>query len=84
MKKYYAALEQGKLPQTKTKQMDPERRRIITGLRLLDGIPASAFSHFPGPRDFLLQEGFLIRKGPNLAVAADRMLLLNEILGYFI
>ncbi|MCX6557201.1 MAG: hypothetical protein NTW95_07215, partial [Candidatus Aminicenantes bacterium] len=84
LKKYYAPLEQVKLPQTRTKQMDPAKRRIITGLRLLSGIPASAFKSFSAPTDFLLSEGFLIHRGPNIAVPPEKILLLNEILGYFI
>ena len=84
LKKYYAALEQEKLPQTRTKQMDPTVRRIITGLRLLKGIPASVFKPFSVPTDFLLAEGFLVRSGPNLALPPDKILLLNEILGYFV
>jgi oxygen-independent coproporphyrinogen-3 oxidase len=84
LKKYYSALEQSKLPQTRTKQMDRAQRRIITGLRLLDGIPASAFKSFSVPTDFLLSEGFLVHRGPNIAVPPEKILLLNEILGYFV
>jgi coproporphyrinogen III oxidase-like Fe-S oxidoreductase len=64
--------------------MDPAQRRIITGLRLLAGIPASTFKSFFVPADFLLAEGFLIRRGRNLAVPPEKILLLNEILGYFV
>jgi oxygen-independent coproporphyrinogen-3 oxidase len=84
LNKYYAALEQGKLPQTRIKQLDPNLRRIITGLRLLDGIPASAFKSFPAPTDFLLSEGFLVRRGRNLTVPHSKILLLNDILTYFL
>jgi len=84
LKKYGAAVAGGKLPQIKTRQMDPDQRRIITGLRLLDGIPDSAFKPFSAPTDFLLSEGFLVRRGQNIAVPPDKILLLNEILGYFV
>lgn len=84
LKKYYAGLEKGVLPEQKTSPLQPALRRIITGLRLLAGIPASAFKSFPAPSAFLLAEGFLIRKGKNIAVPADKILLLNEILGYFV
>ncbi len=84
LKKYYAGLEKGILPEQKTSPLQPALRRIITGLRLLDGIPASAFKSFPVPTDFLLAQGFLIRKDKNIAVPADKILLLNEILGYFL
>jgi oxygen-independent coproporphyrinogen-3 oxidase len=82
--RYGAAVQQGRLPQVKTKQLDPARRRVITGLRLLAGIPASAFASFPRQTGFLLQEGFLFRRGRNIAVPPDKILLLNEILGYFV
>jgi oxygen-independent coproporphyrinogen-3 oxidase len=84
LKKYYAALEQGNFPQTRTKQIDPARRQIITGLRLLNGIQAKAFKSFSTPTDFLLSEGFLTRCGSSIAVVPDKILLLNEILGYFV
>lgn len=84
LNKYSAALRNGKLPQVKTRQMDPDKRRIITGLRLLEGLPASAFKSFTAPTNFLLAEGFLVRNGKKIAVPAEKILLLNEILGYFI
>jgi oxygen-independent coproporphyrinogen-3 oxidase len=84
LKKYCAALDKGVLPEQKTAPLQPALRRIITGLRLLDGIPASAFKPFPAPTDFLLAEGFLLRRGKNIAVPPEKILLLNEILGYFI
>jgi oxygen-independent coproporphyrinogen-3 oxidase len=84
LKKYFADVESGKLPLTKSKQLDPAKRRIITGLRLLDGIPAQAFRSFFAETDFLLREGFLTHNGRNIAVPPKKILLLNEILGYFI
>ena len=82
--KYGAAVARGKLPLVKTRQPDPALRRIVTGLRLLAGIPASAFKPFPGPTEFLLCEGFLVCRGKNIAVPPEKILLLNEILGYFV
>jgi oxygen-independent coproporphyrinogen-3 oxidase len=84
LNKYCAAVRSGKLPLVKTRQMDPVQRRIITGLRLLGGIHASAFKSFSAPTDFLLSEGFLVRYGRNIAVPPEKILLLNEILGYFV
>jgi oxygen-independent coproporphyrinogen-3 oxidase len=82
--KYSAAVRNGKLPLVKIRQMDPAKRRIITGLRLLEGIPASALESFSAPSDFLQSEGFLVRHGRNIAVPPAKILLLNEILGYFV
>jgi oxygen-independent coproporphyrinogen-3 oxidase len=84
IKKYSTSLENGVLPEQKTAPLQPALRRIITGLRLLEGIPAAAFKPFAASTDFLLSEGFLVRRGPNIAVPAEKILLLNEILGYFI
>jgi len=84
LNKYGAAIQAGKLPLARTRRLDPAKRRIITGLRLLAGIPATAFKPFSSAADFLLAEGFLVRRGGNIAVPPERMLLLNEILGYFI
>ena len=84
LNRYGAALQSGRLPQVKTKQMDAATRRVITGLRLLAGISASAFEPFPAATKFLLSQGFLCRHGRNIAVPPAKILLLNEILGYFI
>ncbi len=84
LEKYQAAVKGGKLPLVKTRQLDPAKRRIVTGLRLLAGIPAAALASFPKETGFLLHEGFLVRRGGNIAVPPEKILLLNEILGYFI
>jgi coproporphyrinogen III oxidase-like Fe-S oxidoreductase len=68
----------------RTRQLHAEKRRIITGLRLLDGLPASAVTSFPEAAAFLLQEGLLVRRSKNIAVPPEKILLLNEILGYFL
>jgi oxygen-independent coproporphyrinogen III oxidase len=84
LKKYFAVLDGNLLPEQKTKLLHPPLRRLITGLRLLDGIPASAFKPFAANTDFLLREGFLVRCNKNLAIPPQKILLLNEILGYFL
>jgi len=84
LERYAAAVKKGKLPLRKTPRFDPAKRRIVTGLRLLAGIPAPAFRSFSAATAFLLQEGLLVPKKMNLAVPPQKILLLNEILGYFI
>jgi oxygen-independent coproporphyrinogen-3 oxidase len=84
LKMYGAALAAKKLPETATRQFAPAKRRIVTGLRLLAGIAASAFAAFPAETRFLLDEKLLVRRGRNIAVAPEKILLLNEVLGYFI
>jgi len=84
LERYASAVTKGKRPLLKTRPLDPAKRRIVTGLRLLAGIPASAFRDFSAATAFLLQEGLLVRQERNLAVPPEKILLLNEILGYFI
>lgn len=84
LKKYAAAIRKGKLPWVRTRPLDASKRRIVTGLRLLAGISASAFAAFPKETDFLLRENLLVRRGRNIAVPERKILLLNEILEYFI
>jgi len=81
---YLDRLEGGKMPATARRRIDPQIRRIITGLRLTDGIPAALFADFSDPLRFLLENGLLIRKRGNIAVPQEKTLLLNEILGYFL
>ena len=82
--KYVSRLEKGRLPAAQERRIDPGIRRIITGLRLIGGIPASAFAPFADPMQFLLENGMLMRRGGNIAVPPEKILVLNEILGYFV
>jgi oxygen-independent coproporphyrinogen-3 oxidase len=84
LKKYGAALQLGKRPEAPVQKLDPAVRRIVTGLRLLGGIPESAFAAFPSATGFLLSENFLVRRNRAISVPPEKILLLNEILGYFI
>jgi len=81
---YYQSIEEGKLPIQESSFPDLKIRRIVMGLRLFQGIHRSAFEDYPGPLEMLLANGVLIRSGKNLAVAPEKMLLLNEILTYFL
>lgn len=82
--RYGEAVRSGRLPEVRTRQLDPAKRRVVTGLRLLEGVPSSALDPFREQAGFLLQEKFLVRRGKNITVPAEKILLLNEILGYFI
>lgn len=84
LERYGEAVGSGRLPEVRTRQLDPAKRRVVTGLRLLAGVPASALDPFRKQAEFLLQEKFLARRGKNIAVPAEKILLLNEILGYFV
>jgi oxygen-independent coproporphyrinogen-3 oxidase len=84
--KYFHYLDRGLLPVEEYDAKDPRLRKIIMGLRLVKGISEKNFkSHqYRDALDFLLSGGFLIRRGQNIAVAPDKVLLLNEILSYFL
>lgn len=80
---YCAALEEGRSPERESRRLRPDLRRIVTGLRLLRGVPGRCFTdHGPALR-LLLENGFLQRRSGRIRVPPDHLLLLNEILGYF-
>lgn len=78
-----AALESDRLPLHNATAWSLPLRRIVTGLRLLDGIPARQVEVFPAALAFMLENGLLLRRCRRIAVPAERILLLNEILGHF-
>ncbi len=82
--RYAEAVRSGRLPEARSRQLDPAKRRVVTGLRLLEGVPAAVLEPFREQADFLLKNRFLARRGRNIAVPEQKILLLNEILGYFI
>ncbi|MCU0285079.1 MAG: radical SAM family heme chaperone HemW [Acidobacteria bacterium] len=81
---YFMKINSGKLPVLEINRSDVNFRGIVMGLRLLAGISAGHFKKYPGELDLLLNNGFLIRKGNRIAAAPEKILLLNEILTYFV
>lgn len=83
---YFHYLDNGLLPIKEYDVKDPQVRKIITGLRMINGISAQSFSspRYQEALDLLFADGFLIRRGNRIAVHPDKLLLLNEILFYFI
>jgi oxygen-independent coproporphyrinogen-3 oxidase len=81
---YFERINQRKLPQAEIDASDPEVRAIVMGLRLLEGISIDYFKDFREESDFLLSNGFLVRRDCRIAVNPGKLLLLNEILTYFI
>jgi oxygen-independent coproporphyrinogen-3 oxidase len=71
-------------PVMKINSINPASRKIITGLRLLEGLPATAFNRFDHAMKFLMAENLLLKRGRNIAVNPEKLLLLNEILSYFV
>lgn len=81
--RYYSLIEAGQKPRVEINQPNAALRKIITGLRLVAGIPVSSFQYYPEETTFLLNNGILVEKNGNIAVHPDKILLLNEILSYY-
>lgn len=84
LKRYREKVEAGCLPVEEENRHDVALRGIITGLRLLEGVPEGCFAGYSGVLDFLIKNRMLVRRGGRIAVARGKILLLNEILGYFV
>ncbi|MDQ1351610.1 MAG: hypothetical protein QG657_1915 [Acidobacteriota bacterium] len=84
LEEYFAKVNAGCLPRAEVNRGDANFRGIVVGLRLLEGIPVNHFAKYPGELELLLANGFLIRLGNKIAVAPKKILLLNEILTYFV
>ncbi|MCP5047464.1 MAG: radical SAM family heme chaperone HemW [bacterium] len=80
---YYEKLDANQLPHGDVTPPNASLRKIIMGLRLVEGIPADDFSNYPEALDLLLSNRMLIWKEGRIAINPDKMLLLNEILTYF-
>lgn len=80
---YFQKIAEGSLPLQRMEPPDIDLRRIIMGLRLLEGIPVRYFESFGEPLNFLESNGILIRRKGNIAVEPEKILMLNEILTYF-
>jgi oxygen-independent coproporphyrinogen-3 oxidase len=81
---YFEKINQGKLPQVEIDASDDNVRAIVMGLRLLEGISIDYFNDCPEELEFLLSNGFLVRRDGRIAVNPGKLLLLNEILIYFL
>lgn len=84
IKDYFEKIAADQLPRGETKKLAHDKRRIVMGLRLLEGIPASNFKNYPRELKMLLDGGLLSQHGGRIAVNPDKILLLNEILNYFV
>ncbi|HLP61767.1 MAG TPA: radical SAM family heme chaperone HemW [Candidatus Deferrimicrobium sp.] len=84
LKEYFSKINTGCLPQAEVNRGEVNFRGIVMGLRLLAGISAGHFDKYPNEVELLLNNGFLIRRGNKIAVPPGKILLLNEILTYFV
>ncbi len=83
-KGYFGKLETRLLPRVEVARRDVNLRGIVMGLRLLEGIPVCYFERYPEPLEFLLSNGLLIRNKGKIAINPAKILLLNEVLTYFV
>lgn len=85
LKSYSEQLARGRLPVSRENLIAQDRRALVTGLRLLDGVPADYFQGREAEMEFLLVEGFLRRRESGfIAVPGEKILLLHEILLHLI
>jgi oxygen-independent coproporphyrinogen-3 oxidase len=86
LENYLDLLQKGQLPESEVEAQDLETRAIVMGLRLLEGLPEETFTspEHQEALNFLLDSGMLVRQRGQVHVPPDNILLLNEILSYFI
>lgn len=84
LEEYFEKIAVGQLPQGETDRRDKTVRAIVTGLRLLEGVPVGHFDEHAEAMGFLLAHGLLIHRGDRVAVNPRKLLMLNGILEYFV
>ena len=81
LKSYLDHLARGRLPVSRKSFIPQVSRVLVTGLRLLEGVPEDRFRGREAEMEFLLAEGFLRRlENGYIAVPGEKVLLLHEIL----
>jgi oxygen-independent coproporphyrinogen III oxidase len=86
-RRYFAAIKNSQLPVDEQNPSNISLRRIIMGFRLLKGIKHEFIDNHEDYKKtvaFLEANGMLVRKGAHISVHPDKILLLNEILTYFL
>lgn len=81
---YIRMLNENEFPIGERKIIDPMIRKIVVGLRLLEGISLNSFMHRKKELVMLLDHHFLVKNRQRISVNPDKIFLLNEILSYFI
>jgi oxygen-independent coproporphyrinogen-3 oxidase len=81
---YFEKINQQKLPQVEIEASGLNVRPIVMGLRLLEGISIDYFNDSREELEFLESNGLLVRRDCRIAVNPEKLLLLNEILTYFL
>lgn len=84
LNEYLDALAVHTLPPAEETRNDKNLRGIITGLRLLEGVPLSFFASREKELDLLLSDRWLEKRDSKIIIPYDKLLLQNEILAQLI
>ncbi len=84
LSKYREALIIKQLPLSDLNEYSHKIRRIVTGFRLIQGIPLAFLDDFAKEKDFLISHNYLKKSGNRVYISGEKLLLLNEILTYFV
>ena len=81
---YMGKIKRHCLPIKSLKRMDLAQREIVTGLRLIRGLPLSSFHEREQVLDQLVVDNLLLKTQNRVKVNPEKILLLNEILQQFL
>jgi len=80
---YFKSLDSNNLPVLEKNEYSNDYRRIITGLRLFNGIDKRYFNNYEDILQKMIDNGFLLRENDLIRINPDYILILNEILSNF-
>ncbi|MBN1196577.1 MAG: radical SAM family heme chaperone HemW [Candidatus Aminicenantes bacterium] len=83
MLRYVRGIQAGRPVRTR-RRISEQQRRLVTGLRLVEGVPLSILQSRLTDLQPLLEAGILLIHRNRLSVAPDSVLMLNEILGRYV
>jgi oxygen-independent coproporphyrinogen-3 oxidase len=81
---YRELLGRGQFPTGEQNRYSRDVRSIITGLRLIGGIPEQLLNSYPEAKRLLMSQNYLKTAAGRVFIPPGKLLLMNEILGYFI
>jgi oxygen-independent coproporphyrinogen-3 oxidase len=84
LEEYIMMLSRDTLPVKESLKFDLTLRKIVVGLRLMNGIPISNFKNLKKKLELLLSHDLLKKNKHNVCVNPEKILLLNEILLHFL
>lgn len=81
IREYIRRISDNQLPVQSMNRLNTSRRKVITGLRLMEGVHEKLLDPFSAPVRELLEAKFLFHEKKRVRVNPEKILLLNEILG---